>query len=419
MKISQNGSQRSPIRKDPIVAHVEVDKSHEPDVDESDDAHCAEDKKTEIKSRYLNYVFYLTYLVLPSVTITIFQLYLCTNVDPNEEDNDTQDWFLTSDLSIACYTPLYYKWTVFGYFMIAIYPVGIPLLYWMFLYSCRKEIAERHEHSNDDDSHMGLDVQKRFNGIIPTNSEKLLNSSIESENNDDESLKIDSTNQCLVGETLMKDDSHNNEESTNIGYTNKLHLRRSGSIKVRRMLGKMSPTAQRLSFLWLAYKPHCWYWEIIEAFRRILLTAVLGVCATGTAKQSILGIILAYSINKIYGYVQPFASSSDMHVSEVGQIQIFITYLATLIITRNLLDNAWDEWIGGLMVACNLAVILAGFYNDAWENVGQQVVATVNSYCVNKLRSLKIYRHNAPMNKISKVVPCDEIIEEDHDSDKE
>ncbi len=84
-----------------------------------------------------------------------------------------------------------------------------------------------------------------------------------------------------------------------------------------------------------------------------------------------------------------------------------------------MLDNAWDEWIGGLMVACNLAVILAGFYNDAWENVGQQVVATVNSYCVNKLRSLKIYRHNAPMNKISKVVPCDEIIEEDHDSDKE
>ncbi len=163
---------------------------------------------------------------------------------------------------------------------------------------------------------------------------------------------------------------------------------------------------------------------IIEAFRRVLLTAVLGVCATGTAKQSILGIILAYSINKIYGYVEPFASSSDMHVSEVGQIQIFITYLATLVITRNLLDNAWDDWIGGLMVACNLAVILAGFYSDAWEDVGQQVVATVNSY-IKKLRSVNTYRYNAQdkvissMNNISKVVPCDEIIDEDDHSDKQ
>jgi hypothetical protein len=33
-----------------------------------------------IKDSYLNYLFYLSYLVLPSVTTMIFQTFLCTNV---------------------------------------------------------------------------------------------------------------------------------------------------------------------------------------------------------------------------------------------------------------------------------------------------------------------------------------------------
>lgn len=62
-----------------------------------------------LKDKYLNYVFYITYLVLPSVTTTLFQIFLCTNIDPNHEGSlDTDDTYsdsnlyLTADMSISC-----------------------------------------------------------------------------------------------------------------------------------------------------------------------------------------------------------------------------------------------------------------------------------------------------------------------------
>jgi hypothetical protein len=48
--------------------------------------HSTETRKHKLNlifNKYLNYFFYLTYLVLPSVTTTIFQIFICTNVDPD------------------------------------------------------------------------------------------------------------------------------------------------------------------------------------------------------------------------------------------------------------------------------------------------------------------------------------------------
>jgi hypothetical protein len=42
-----------------------------------------ESKLEKVFNKYLNYFFYLTYLVLPSVTTSIFQIFVCSDVDPN------------------------------------------------------------------------------------------------------------------------------------------------------------------------------------------------------------------------------------------------------------------------------------------------------------------------------------------------
>ena len=62
----------------------------------------------------------------------------------------------------------------------------------------------------------------------------------------------------------------------------------------------MSKTALRMAFLWEAYKPEFWYWELVETSRRILLTAVLSVYQTGTTEQNVMGIIMAFIFMKIY-----------------------------------------------------------------------------------------------------------------------
>ena len=45
----------------------------------------------------------LTYCILPSTTTTIFQMFVCQNIDPRSEDsNGGADGYLTADTTIAC-----------------------------------------------------------------------------------------------------------------------------------------------------------------------------------------------------------------------------------------------------------------------------------------------------------------------------
>ena len=56
--------------------------------------------------------------MLPSVTTTIFQTFRCTNVDPDNEDSDASDFFLSADMSISCGSAYYRGWVAYASVMI-------------------------------------------------------------------------------------------------------------------------------------------------------------------------------------------------------------------------------------------------------------------------------------------------------------
>ena len=86
----------------------------------------------------------------------------------------------------------------------------------------------------------------------------------------------------------------NVEESVNVTNT--------GDVK----RAELSPSAASLEFLFTAYEPQFWYWEVLETVRRLLLTAVLSVCGQGTSEQYVYGIILAFVFVKLYSYYKPY-----------------------------------------------------------------------------------------------------------------
>jgi hypothetical protein len=86
-------------------------------------------RTNRLKDKYITYFFFLTYLVLPSVSTTIFQMFLCTNVDPGREDHDASDYFLSADMSISCTSGYYYRGLAYALVMMVIYVIGIPSLY--------------------------------------------------------------------------------------------------------------------------------------------------------------------------------------------------------------------------------------------------------------------------------------------------
>jgi hypothetical protein len=116
------------------------DKDEDPDV-----------QLNKSRNRYLNIFLYLTYLVLPSVTTTIFRTFLCTNIDPRNEDSEQSDRYLTADMSISCEDPNYYTAWYYALAMIAVYPIGIPLFYMVLLYQVRDEIGNRKDLTEEED----------------------------------------------------------------------------------------------------------------------------------------------------------------------------------------------------------------------------------------------------------------------------
>jgi hypothetical protein len=75
----------------------------------------------------------ITYLTLPTITTTVFGMFPCDDFDNNKSQ-------LRGDLSIDCKAGGRGAWQAFGYFMVGIFPVGVPLMYWVLLFRVRDRL---------------------------------------------------------------------------------------------------------------------------------------------------------------------------------------------------------------------------------------------------------------------------------------
>jgi hypothetical protein len=312
------------------------------------------------KSKYLNYFFYLTYLVLPSVTTTLFQWFICTNVDPENEDTDEYDRYLTADMSISCQSGYYKQWTVYVILMMLLYPVGIPALYLYLLYCNKEEIMNRDKEEEATEPAEGLqhetqhrqsalDAKERSSSIAIAKTVGVDDDDLVKEVDEELGRRKQMSFSYASGQS-RESSAVRESENTVVGEG------QEGS--------KLSDSAQRLSFLWQAYEPQYWYWEVIETTRKLVLTAVLSVCAPGSSEQSVLGVLLSYVYIRIYSYYRPYEEDADDVLAETGQVQILMTFFVTLVITNNLLSSKWDYGLGFLLTLINLGIIFLTFYYE-------------------------------------------------------
>ena len=93
----------------------------------------------------------------------------------------------------------------------------------------------------------------------------------------------------------------------------------------------------RFEFLYKSYKPEYWYWEVVETYRRLMLTAVLSVIASGSGAQIVTAMLISIVYIKIYGYIQPYESSDKNILAELAQYQILLTFFGAIIIYYSIL----------------------------------------------------------------------------------
>ncbi|KAK3243676.1 hypothetical protein CYMTET_46687 [Cymbomonas tetramitiformis] len=92
-------------------------------------------------------VLFLLMLVHPGTSTTIFQLFNCVEYQYDAEDMSTQ-WFLRMDISVECYTDMWWTAFIFALWQIFSFVIGFPLFLLCFMYhieSYNKVLVERKE----------------------------------------------------------------------------------------------------------------------------------------------------------------------------------------------------------------------------------------------------------------------------------
>ena len=87
-----------------------------------------------------------------------------------------------------------------------------------------------------------------------------------------------------------------------------------------------------LSFLASSYQPNTFWFEVVECYRRLLLSSMLILFSDGSTAQIVVAMLLNLLSIKIYSYYLPFADDSDDTLAEIAQWQLFCVFFAALLI---------------------------------------------------------------------------------------
>ena len=218
-------------------------------------------RREHIRNKHMTAALLLLFLVYSSVSSTLFQMFACDSIDGGET-------YLRSDYRIMCTDTKHRALQVYAAIMIALYPVGIPLLFGVLLYPHRGVLSE------------------------------------------------------------------------------------SGADKA---------AAQSIASLWAPYRPSCFYYEIIECGRRIMLTGVVVFIYPNDTAQIAITIIMSLFFLVVSEVMTPYESASDTWVSRSGHILIFFTMFDVLLLRVDVSHESSQSQhiLAGVFVAGHAAMIVS------------------------------------------------------------
>lgn len=246
-----------------------------------------------VTRRYIVLVLFLTYLVLPGVSTTIFRmLQPCVSVDPDNLVPDLAK-FLHSDYSIACDSPRYRFGIGWAIVMILVYPVGITAFYGLVLLANKHVIRCKPTESNKtfmQKLHEIIKKDPKFKGYASEKLEDMTFSLYDFHIKRESDVKSKSKEQ--KGQEAMPVQSDECCPELLCVTTECAGMCVEGCPEccprpcppgcVSCMDGiSRYITADEINFLHKQYEPGYWYWEVVETIRRLLLTAVIAIVDTG------------------------------------------------------------------------------------------------------------------------------------------
>ncbi|CAM9462085.1 unnamed protein product, partial [Ectocarpus sp. 12 AP-2014] len=119
------------------------------------------------------------------------------------------------------------------------------------------------------------------------------------------------------------------------------------------------------SFLWNAYYPNRYYYEVFECLRRLLLTGLLVFLVPDTPGQVAFGCVFAFLSLLVFELLRPHTDHLDMQLYRTGCLVIFFTNFLALMIKANVAspDSRGCEVYSIVLIIVNVLFFLSIFGN--------------------------------------------------------
>eukprot|EP00752_Nemacystus_decipiens_P011444 g10163.t1 len=226
-----------------------------------------------------------------------------------DELADVDERWLRADYGIDCDSSKHKAFQLYAGFMILVYPVGIPIVFAVMLWRKRSIINPPKD-------------------ILPPGGV----------------LNFPSSGQGAGG-------------AERYGRPNEPDPRLSD--------GRIAQTA----FLWRAYRPGAYYFEVVECFRRLLLTGCLVFILPNSAGQAAVACVLAVLTVGVFAVVNPYSDANDHRAYTLGALTIFLTMFMGLVVRVNLANEETESQrvLGLLLILLAVGLLVVAVLECLWE----------------------------------------------------
>lgn len=304
----------------------------------------------KIKRKHMSTLLLVALFIYSPTSTTVFETFGCDVLDDGI-------YYLRADYRLECTTPEHRSYQGYAGIMIAVYPVGIPLYlaFWLF----------RHRHA------------LRGRGIPdPAASPSDPTTSLGASCND--TRRASWTNALASADGSMAPrwtsgvreipDPRPNSVGTMNGTPASVDANTSSAAR-----SDLTPFAE----LWEPYKPDRYYWEIVEFFRRVLLTGIGIFVFPGSASQIAVILLLAAGFGVVFEVLAPYAQPRDTWLYRTGYLVVVLSmYLALLLRVDISDDESQSQEIFSILlivVHCMMIVAVAveglNVAKDAWGSM--------------------------------------------------
>jgi hypothetical protein len=113
----------------------------------------------------------------------------------------------------------------------------------------------------------------------------------------------------------------------------------------------------KAGFLFGAYKPEYYFWEVVELLRKLALTSILALISPGTAGQVVVGLLLSFVMLLLTLRCKPYARPLLNNVNALAQLTLFLILLVALLLKVNLDNDSTASFFTGIVSFLTIAPI--------------------------------------------------------------